>query len=201
MKEQNTRSNVPPEARRTVTSVRSRAMFRRVTLCCWDAQVERKLHSILISRLKNAKCQGNLAHLPDLVQRDADRQKWDDQNTHGVIVIIVHDPQGDAETLEHVEGVQNLRIKKKKKKEHGQEWKTQMWMKNYFPSSPLRKEVACKIWQAHRWGWDHRCVSWKDSRGEIHSLQCPETKRLCVCVCASSPEALLQATQPLLEAT
>lgn len=115
MKKQNTRSNVPPEARRTVTLVRSRAMFRRVTLCCWDAQVERKLHCILISRLKNAKRQGNLAHLPDLVQRDADRQKWDGHNTHGVVVIIVHDPQGDAETLEHVEGVQNLRIKKKKR--------------------------------------------------------------------------------------
>lgn len=119
MKKQNTQSNVPPEARRTVTLVRSRAMFRRVTLCCWDAQVELKLHCIIISRLKNAKRQGNLAHLPDLVQRDADRQKWDGHNTHGVVVIIVHDPQGDAETLEHVEGVQNLRIKKKKKRDYG----------------------------------------------------------------------------------
>lgn len=74
-----------------------------------DAPVERNLHSILVSRLKNAKRHGNVAHLPDLVQRDADRQERDEQNAHGVIVILVHDPQGDAEALEHVEGVQDLK--------------------------------------------------------------------------------------------
>lgn len=85
-------------------------MFRRVTLCCEDTlRVEHELHTILNSRLKNAKRHSLLAHLPGLVQRDADRQKGDKQDAPRVIVVVVHDPQGDAEQLEHVEGVENLR--------------------------------------------------------------------------------------------
>lgn len=111
---QNTSSNVPPEALRTVTLVTSRAMLRRVTLCCWDTQVEHRSHSSNNSRLNNAKGHRNLTHLPDLIKRDTNRQKWDEQNTHGVSIIVIYDPQDDAEELEHVKGVQNLKKQKEK---------------------------------------------------------------------------------------
>lgn len=87
------------------------------------------------------KLHAALAHLSGLVQRDADRQERDEQNAHRVIVILVYDPQGDAEQLEHVEGVENL----EGNGERGWERKTRRWVNNELSNSPLGTAVACRI--------------------------------------------------------
>lgn len=48
-------------------------------------------------------------HLADLIKWDTDGENGDNKYTRGIIVVMVNNPQGDAEHLEHIEWVEDLK--------------------------------------------------------------------------------------------
>lgn len=53
-------------------------------------------------------CQAICPHLPGLVERQADGDGRDEEDADSIPVVVVSQPQGDAEGLESVVGVQCL---------------------------------------------------------------------------------------------
>ena len=54
-----------------------------------------------------------LTHLACFVQRDADGQERDDEDTGGIIIVVIGHPQGDAEHLKDIKGIEDLKRKEK----------------------------------------------------------------------------------------
>lgn len=177
-KKQTTWTTVPPEARRTVTLVTRRAMFRRVTLCCRDtlgwARVARNWHFM------TEECMTSRDSRPPSGSRTA--RCWSTQRRWTECKRRNSNSHLRSTAWCWTTGTRRRGSEPEEKRRAGWGVKDSMkWMKNYLINSPLRKAVACKIWQARRWCWDRKCASWKGREGKW--WHCPKLSWLCVCVC------------------
>lgn len=97
----------PPPGRHTHTCTDSLTMSLRVWLCC--GQGDQCGVGGRGGDPPAPPCPPPSAHLSGLVQRQADGDGGDEEDAEGVPVVVVRQPQPDAEGLEPIVGVQCLR--------------------------------------------------------------------------------------------